>query len=166
MHHPDLASFDLTPMERLLLMAAVVQGRLPGSDIDHANTAKIVAQVLWWTRMDYAAIRTRWECRDFDRETVDHIPELDEVYEPLIRMTQARIRTGGFRPAERPGPALFEGSGNWGVPGDPESCVADPFFNSCRLTALGEQLANALLTQHPEYRTRRSAGSFPIEADS
>ncbi len=50
------------------------------------------------------------------------------------------------------GSALFEGGGNWGVPGDPDRPACWPSFNSCRLTAEGERLARSLLAQHPAYR--------------
>jgi hypothetical protein len=133
----DSSALQLTDVERLLLMAAAVQQHGPELDIDHASTAAIVLQVLKWSRPDYDDIRRRWKQGEWPSE-------IDEVYEPLARMTHMQLRAGGFRPAERPGPALFEGSGNWGVPGDPEHPPADPRFNSCRLTALGLQVANEL----------------------
>jgi hypothetical protein len=150
-------------MERLLLMAAAVQGRTSESDIDHANTAKIVAQVLWWTRPDFEAIQERWRAADYTLS-------FDEVYDPLVHMTQSRLRSGGFRPAKRPGPALFEGSGNWGsenwgVPGELGLPPADPLFNSCRLTSLGEQIARALLAQNPAYAADATAGDLPPLSD-
>ena len=87
-------------------------------------------------------------------DEIAHNPAIDAVYEVLIRMTRQLARVGRGRPPERPGPALFEGGGNWGVPGDPDRPPCWPQFNSCRLTVLGEQIALELLARHPELRRR------------
>lgn len=142
-----LSTVQLTNMERLLLMAAAVQGLGPQTDLSYANTALVVLQALKWSGLDSAEVREQWH------QLARH-PALDEVYEPLIHMTHQQVRDGGIRAAERPGPALFEGGGNWGSPGDPERRPCHPHFNSCRLTALGEQIALALLAEHPEFDAR------------
>ena len=134
----------LTRMEKLLLMAAAVRGLRPGINLQYANTARVVQTTLDWAGLNSDEVQNWWKSGEWD-------PSLDEVYGPLVRMTQQQLQIGGFRPAERPGPALFEGSGNWGVPGDPKRPPADPRFNSCRLTETGDRLALLLLAEHPEY---------------
>lgn len=134
----------LSRIEKLLLMAAAVHGLRPGSNIRYANTARVVHTALEWAGLYSEEVAGRWSADEWH-------PALDEVYEPLVRMTQVELRTGDFRPAERCGPALFEGSGDWGVPGDPKRPPADPRFNSCRLTGIGDQIALKLLAEHPEY---------------
>jgi hypothetical protein len=138
----------LSKMEKLLLMAAAVHGLGPQTDITCANTAKVVLQALEWAGLDGVDVCNQWN-------NLEWHPALDEVYRPLVRMTKQQLRTGGHRPAERSGPALFEGGGNWGVPGDPGRPPCDPHFNSCRLTEMGEQIAMALLAEHPEFDTRK-----------
>jgi hypothetical protein len=135
---------QLTDMERLLLMAAAVRGLGPNTDLSRANTWKIVLQALKWSGLDSPEVRELWLQNEWH-------PALEAVYGPLVRMTQPQCLDDSFRPAERPGPALFEGCGNWGISGERPPC--DPHFNSCRLTTLGEQVALALLEQHPEYRS-------------
>jgi hypothetical protein len=130
----------LTQMEKLLLMAAAVHGLRPGINIKYANTARVVRQVLEWAGLDTKDVLDTWNTDDWH-------PSIEAVYGPLVHMTQVQ----GFRPAERPGPALFDGGGNWGVPGDPERPPAYPHFNSCRLTETGDRLALQLLAEHPEY---------------
>ena len=134
----------LSDMERLLLMAAAVQGFGPRTDITRANTAKVVLQALQWSGLGTAEVYQQWEQFEWPAE-------LDKVYQPLVGMTQQVLRDGGARPPERPGPALFEGGGNWGVPGDPQRPACDPRYNSCRLTALGGLIARALLAEQPEF---------------
>lgn len=136
---------SLTDMERLLLMAAAVQGLGPDADVTRANTARVVIQALRWSGLDSAEVRAQWDQGEWP-------PALEGVYGPLVRMTWQQRTGGGLFPAERLGLALFEGGGNWGVPGDPDCPPCDPQYNSCRLTALGERVALALLEQHPEYR--------------
>jgi hypothetical protein len=131
-------------MEKLLLMAAAVQGLRPGIDMKYVNTARVVLKVLQWAGLDTKEVMDRWRTDEWH-------PSLNEVYQPLVRMTQMQLFKGGVRPAERPGPPLFEGGGNWGVPGDPKRPAAYPHFNSCRLTETGDQLALQLLAEHPEY---------------
>jgi hypothetical protein len=128
-------------------MAAAVHGLGPTTDLGRANTARVVNQVLLWRGLTAEQINAGWREQDCD-------PEHDEVYAALVRMTHQECRDGSFRPGERPGLALFEGSGNWGVPGDPNRPACWPLFNSCRLTAEGERLARELLEQHPEHRKR------------
>jgi hypothetical protein len=139
----------LSETERLLLMAAVVQGRGPRSDILHANTVKIIRQALRWLGVSDEEIYRGWWEEDGD-EPPAKPPIYRDVYEVLIRMTQPIRANGRPRPPERPGRPLFEGGGNWGVPGKLPAC--HPLFNSCRLTRRGERVARVLLARHPEYR--------------
>ena len=136
---------DLTETEQLLLMAAAVRALGPQTDLMYANTARVVNQVLRWRGLSDDEIRDGWP--EHDRH-----PQHDQVYTALVRMVRVAQRGGKWRRPERPGIALFEGSGNWGVPGDPDQPPAWPHYNSCRLTAKGERLAQALLERHPEYR--------------
>jgi hypothetical protein len=133
-------------MERLLLMAAAVNGLGPQTDLSYACTALIVLQALTWSNQNSDEIRKQWIQLEWH-------PALDEIYNPLVRMTHQQVRGGGTRAPERPGPALFEGGGNWGVPGDPKRPPCFPHYNSCRLTALGEEIAIGLLAEHAEYNT-------------
>lgn len=135
---------DLTEVERQLLMAAAVQQLGPTTNLTMANTARIVDQVLRWRGLSDEQIVAGWRGEDC-------APEHKGVYAALVRMTHQKCRDGSFRPHEHPGPALFEGGGNWGVPGDPDQPPCWPHFNSCRLTDAGEQLARALLKIHPAY---------------
>jgi hypothetical protein len=138
-------AIDLTEVERQLLMAAAAQGLWPTKTLQFANTAKVVNQVLRWRGLSDEQIDSGW--RD---EACN--PEHDAVYKVLVRMVFQQGRDGWFQRAERPGPALFEGSGNWGVPGDPNRPPSWPHFNACRLTEEGKRLVWLLLEQHPEYR--------------
>ncbi len=131
----------LTETERLLLMAAAVQQLGPTTDLGRANTARVVDQVLRWLGLSAEEISRGW-----DEATIRPIHQ--EVYNVLIRMTYQTPN----RAPERPGPPLFEGNGNWGVPGDPTRPACLPQYNSCRLTAEGDRLAWEVLKQHPEYR--------------
>jgi hypothetical protein len=136
---------DLTEVEQQLLMAAAVLGLGPKTSLGRANTARVVNQVLWWRGLTPEQINAGWWDEDCG-------PEHARVYATLVRMTHQACQDGSFRPGERPGPALFQGGGNWGVPGDPDRPACWPHFNSCRLTAEGEGSARSLLDQHPEYR--------------
>src|SRR5262245_11019549 len=111
----------LTETERLLLMAAAVQGRGPRSDIFHANTARIISQALRWIGLSDDEIHNGWwdsEAGERSATCSNHLA----FYEVLIRMTQPLGRKGRWRPSERPGRPLFEGAGNWGVPGKLPAC--------------------------------------------
>jgi hypothetical protein len=139
----------LTEIEQLLLMAAATQGLGPGTDRGRANTVRIVDQALRWMGLTPEQVRQGWEQAWEGEEP----PSLNEdVYNALVRMTRQRCARGPDRPPERPGEALFEGGGNWGVPGDPSRPASWPHFNSCSLTAHGERLARALLGRYPAYR--------------
>jgi hypothetical protein len=137
----------LTYPERLLLMAASVQGLGPRHTLTYANTARIVNQALGW--LGFSGERTQELLHD-ETPNIAH-----RVYDVLVWMTRQELRDGGWRPQQRPGAPLFDGSGNWGVPDDPESPACLPYFNSCRLTSQGSQLAKALLRQFPEYKGER-----------
>ena len=126
-------------------MAAAVHGYGPGADITRANTARIVWQALDWGGLFNDEVREHWNRGELH-------PTIDQVYGQLVRMTHQLNRIGPGRRPERPGEALFEGGGNWGVPGDPERPPNDPWYNSSRLTPMGEQVARALLEEFPEYR--------------
>jgi hypothetical protein len=134
----------LTETERLLLMAAAVQGMGPDTDLDYANTARVVNQALRWRGLSAEEVRRGWRDRECD-------PAHEDIYNALIRMTHQTQSVGPGRAPERPGAPLFEGGGNWGVPGDPNRPACWPQYNSCRLTTLGERVAQQLLARHPEY---------------
>jgi hypothetical protein len=142
---------DLTEVEQQLLMAAAVHGLGPTTDISRANTVRVVNQVLRWRGFTDEQVQAGWRDDDCD-------PEHDAVYAALVRMTHQQLPGGGLRPGERQGPALFEGGGNWGVPGDPDRPSCWPHFNSCRLTSEGQRLAWLLLEQHPECRKSAEPG--------
>jgi hypothetical protein len=147
MSHSD-QNETFTETERLLLMAAAVRGFGPSRDLSRANTVRVVQQALVWLGVSWEEIEgglLRLERQDPDENRLSD--RVNSVYEVLIRMTRV-----GSRPPKRPGPALFEGGGNWGVPSDPSRPASSPYFNSCRLTADGERLALQLLEQHHEYR--------------
>ena len=135
----------LTETESLLLMAAAVQGLGPRTNLIYANSARVVHQVLKWRGLSEDQLWSGWGERDCD-------PQHEQVFRALVRMVQMKLRGGSWRPAERPGVALFEGGGNWGVPGDSSHPPSWPLFNSCRQTAEGKKLARKLLKEHPEYR--------------
>lgn len=143
------SSESLTETERLLLMAAAVQGLGPQTDLERANTVKVVSQVLRWKGLSDEESRSGWD--DLDESSV----RID-VYETLIRMTHQTHRVGPGRPPERAGEPLFEGGGNWGVPGDPNHPACSPYYNACRLTPRGRQVAETLLSRHPEYGDQKS----------
>lgn len=138
---------ELTEMESLLLMAASVHSLGPETDLSCANTKIVVAQAIGWAGLNSNELRKRWNGVD-NGPAVDTV--LDQVYQPLARMI-FQIGANGGRSPERPGVPLFEGNGNWGIPGDPNSPPCDPHFNSCRLTTEGERVAHQLLEQNPEY---------------
>jgi len=152
--------------EHLLLMAAVVQGLGPDTDLSRANTFRVVNQALLWSGVSAEEIRRGWMELESDEQGEQRESSLinDKVYDVLVRMTHQLTRVGPGRPPERAGPPLFEGSGNWGVPGDPSCPACLPHFNSCRLTERGELIARALLEQHPEFRSRagQSAAGKPF----
>jgi hypothetical protein len=125
-------------------MAAAVHELGPDTNLCFANTARVVNQVLVWLGLSAKQVRDGWRAHDCD-------PLHREVYDCLIRITRMAMSSGEWRTAERPEVPLFEGGGNWGVPGDPNRPACWPHFNSCRLTAEGERLARKLLTQYPEY---------------
>jgi hypothetical protein len=131
---------DLTEIEQQLLRAATLLEMGPTLDLNRANTAKIVNQVLRWRGLSEEEVARGWRDLDCDREH-------GLVYFTLVRMTGQLQLDGDFRPPERPGPALFEGGGNWGVPGDPNEHACWPQYNSCRLTPDGERLGRQLLNR-------------------
>jgi hypothetical protein len=135
---------NLAEVEQQLIMAAAVQGFLPSTYLGRANTVRIVNQVLRWRGLTIEQVEDGWREEDCD-------PEHGAVYETLVRMTQQVLHDSSVRPAERPGTPVFEGSGNWGVPGDPLQLGCWPHYNSCRLTAEGERIARELLRRNPEY---------------
>lgn len=124
---------SLSVTERRLLMAAAVQGLFADTDLTSgtASTFRVVDQALQWQRLSAEEILTGW-----DKEGTVNA----QVYNVLV---------GLFH---RPGAPLFEGYGNWGVPGDPSCPASWAHYNSCRLTARGERIALDLLSQHPEFR--------------
>lgn len=144
-----MSEFELlTETEQLLLMAACVQGLGPGSSLVNANTSRVVNQVLRWRGFSDDEIRNGWRANECGW-IVECGPVHDEAYRALIRMT-AHLHSG--RQPEKPGMPLFEGKGNWGVPGDPSHPASWPQYNSCRLTLEGERIAREFLERHPDYR--------------
>lgn len=137
----------LTETERLLLMAAAVQNLGPHTDLSRANTARVVDQALRWRGLSDEEVRRGWREQECD-------PAHEELYDALIRMTREMHSVGPSRAPERAGPVLFEGGGNWGVPGDPSCPACWPQYNSCRLTAEGERVALELLERFPEFRKK------------
>src|SRR5262245_58466925 len=127
-HMVDPSSFS--ELEQLLLMAAVVHGLDSSTDLDYANASRVVGQALEWAGLMDEEVRAAWE----DPGTEYH-PVISRCYATLIRMIR-RVDAG--TPPERPGEALFEGSGNFGTPEKPH---AYPHFTSCRLTLAGERIA-------------------------
>jgi hypothetical protein len=119
-------------------MAAAVLDLGPNTNLDRANTAKIVDQVLRWLGVRKEEMNLGWE-------RPKKQPINDEVYNVLVFMTRQARPNGSWRKQQRAGKPLFEGSGNWGVPGDPECPPCWPHYNSCRLTVHGEQIARQLL---------------------
>jgi hypothetical protein len=134
---------DLTDVERQLLTAALIHGLGPATSLGRANTLRVVNQVLQWRGLTAEEIDSGWRTEDTGSQH-------ETVYAALVHMVHQACRDGGFRPSARPGPALFEGGGNWGVPGDPDHPACLPHFNSCRLTPEGERLARQLLEQRSE----------------
>jgi hypothetical protein len=142
----DIAN-ELSEIERQLLIAAAVDGLGATTSLRTANTARIVNQVLRWRGLTAEQVHDGWWNENCD-------PEHELVYETLVRMTHNALNDDTFRPSERPGPALFHGGGNWGVPGDPAHPPCWPHYNSCRLTVEGERIARILWEQHPEFGER------------
>ena len=127
---------EFTEIERLLLIAGLVNDMGPEASLGHANTAVVVRQALSWSGLADEVVRRAWNGLECDH------PIIARVYEELIRMVRG----------ERPGERLFEGGGNWGKAGKPRRPPAGLFFNSCRLTVFGEQCAHELLELYPQYR--------------
>jgi hypothetical protein len=142
----------LSDTERLLLLAAAMHGLGPHTELTHANTARVVDQVLRWRGISADEIRRGW------REPENH-PINQEVYDVLVRMTYQLP----CRAQERLGVPLFEGGGNWGVPGDPSQPACWPHYNSCRLTEHGERIAKELLARYPELRLMESAPTVILD---
>ncbi len=123
---------SLNEWQRLLLMAASAHGLGPTTNLDYANTAKVVQQSLVWADVMHGDVQEAWgQC--------EYCPTIEECYGTLIAM----IRN------EPPSEALFQGQGNLGSPTEPPTF---PHYTSCRLTARGARLAEQLLERHPEYR--------------
>lgn len=148
------SDFQLTKIEQLLLVAALLQDKGPTSDFA-ACTGKILRQALRLSGFSLDAINELWQQAQSDINTKPAL--VDEYYEVLIRLTDA-----GYRKPERHQYPLFEGQGNWGIPeGSPP---AFPDYNACRLTFIGEEIARDLLEWHPEYSKLRMPQP-PLEID-
>jgi hypothetical protein len=141
----------LTETEQQLLMAAAAEGLGPDTDLTRANTARVINQVLRWRGRSPEEACHAWREQHND-------PMHEEVYAVLIRMLHQIHSVDPGQTPKRVGEVLFEGSGNWGVPGEPSWPPCEPEFNSCRLTHAGERLARELLERHPEYRKSVMAG--------
>lgn len=141
-----------TETERFLLTAPFHLEFGPKSSLHYANTVKVVNQTLFWLGLSADEIRRGWQ--ELDSETLDDDVRIinEDVYNVLIRMTRQMLRGNSWRPQDRPGVPLFEGGGNWGVPGDPNQPACDPHFNSCRLTVHGERIARKLVKRYPDCR--------------
>jgi hypothetical protein len=72
--------------------------------------------------------------------------ETETVYGALLRMTRHLLRDGAANPPLRPGPVLFEGSGNLGTPDEPG---AHPFFTAFRLTEHGAKVGDSPVDRRP-----------------
>jgi hypothetical protein len=144
---------EFTEIERLLLMAAEVHGAGPEKDLRYANCGKVVGQTLEWAGLVDEAVRDNWNSAGSD----DYHPTIRRVYGALIRMVSVVRRDGGLSPAERPGPALFEGGGNLGTSEKPR---AFPHFTSCRLTEEGARIARQLLLENPMYQATEGPSSY------
>jgi hypothetical protein len=133
------ANAELLGPEKLLLMAAAELGFGPQHGLSVANSAKVLRLAARWSGVEDSELRFM--------EGPHWHPLVNELFEALVRMVhQVQCEGPGRRP-ERPGAALFEGGGNWGEPGDPSQPPAWPLYTSCRLTELGEQIAQELLSR-------------------
>jgi hypothetical protein len=97
----------------LLLMAAAVHGLGPSTDLNYANSAKVIRQALHWAGLLQGAVE---ECF----ESYDECPPVTKFYDALVSMT----------PLSDPVEVLFECQGYWGGPDGPR---ASAHFTSCRL---------------------------------
>jgi hypothetical protein len=121
-------------------MAAAWHGLGPTTELKVVNTMKVVGRASLWFGLEAQEINDYWKSAAFDcddGETPALKSRTEDVYDELVDMVQS------FRPA------LIEGGGNWGQPG--KFPPAHPYFNACRLTELGEQIASALLLDNPRY---------------
>ncbi len=125
MHTPD----SLTPDQKLVVMAAAVHGLGPETALKYANARRVVRLSLIWKGFSGHALEAAWN--PYDGSAV-----LNEIYRAMISLM----------PHESDEP-LLEGAGN--VAGNPP---AFPDFTSCRLTALGMELAEQLLSERPDLR--------------
>lgn len=130
---------QLTEIESLLLMAAEVQGIGPNTPLQFGNTAKVLLQVLDWCNVWDDEVSHCWNNDE------EH-PSIERLYDPLVRMIPSGPMRGPIV-LRRPGEQLFEGRGNWETP-------CRPRFNSCRLTAYGQTVAQELLSRNPQYRDK------------
>jgi hypothetical protein len=126
----------------------------PDTFLETANTYRVVDQVLRWRGLNKDQIRRGWQKVEGDAirggKQVGSYSINEEVYGILVTMVQQ----GQVCEAEVNDEPLFEGMGNWGVRGDPTKPACLPHYNSCRLTAHGERIAQDLLSQHPEFRKK------------
>jgi hypothetical protein len=113
-------------------MAAAVHGLGPSTDLNYANSAKVIRQALHWAGLLQGAVE---ECF----ESYDECPPVTKFYDALVSMM----------PLSDPVEVLFECQGYWGGPDGPR---ASAHFTSCRLTERGWSLAQELLQRHPSYR--------------
>jgi hypothetical protein len=121
----------ISPRE-LLLMAAAVQELGPRTNLEYANTVKVMRQALHWAGLLHGEIEEHFE-------SYRECPPVTGFYEALISMMAQ----------SKPSEVLFEGGGNWGGHGEPRAAA---HFTSCRLTERGWSLASELLDRHPHYR--------------
>jgi hypothetical protein len=127
----------LSEPQRLLLMAAAIHDLRPQAKLT-ANCGRVVWTALQWAGRLTPDVQAAWS-NDFE-------------YHPIVRDWQGVLI--GLIQHEPPAEALLEGAGMFGTPAEPEAL---PWFTGCRLTLCGEQLADSLLAQHPEYRTGSEA---------
>jgi hypothetical protein len=138
-------------LEQLLMIAAAVHEMTPGGTLGMANSYRVVNQVLRWRGLSQDQIRRGWAKLEDEairgQRHVEPCSPNEDVYSVLVKMVQ---EWQAYVPELKQEP-LFQGMGNWGVRGNPAKPACLPYYNSCRLTARGEHVAQELLSRYPEY---------------
>lgn len=142
----ELNRSSITDDEKLLLIAALLEGMSPDSPVDRANTSRLV-----WRAVLISGRASGDEMDAWVRHEDPEPEAILDLYHTLVHMVQVRY--------QNPRLALFDGRGNWGDPSDPDSSAAHSNYNSVRLSRLGAQIAFELLPDHPEYRRHQLSNS-------
>jgi hypothetical protein len=133
---------ELNEIQKRLLLAALVQNLRPGVPLT-ANCVLVVGTAIHWAGLlEYKQVAASFDDEDFQLS-------IKTYYGALIELIQ-------HKPIEE---ALFEGAGNFGTPKEPK---AHPHFTACRLTTLGEQMAETLLEAVSEPRKRLETCDFGL----